>query len=104
MSAGDTSGAAGARQGRDHMLDERLEDDFDSTIADKKRAAFDIVSDAMAEAEAEGIEYEIVTQAALFAVMTELVGNYGEQAVADLARRLPDRILNGEYTLVRPLQ
>lgn len=86
------------------MRDDIAMDDFDTSVAEKKRAAFDIVTDAMADAEAEGIEYEIVTQAALFAVLTELVSNYGEQAVAGLAERLPARILNGEYTLVRPLQ
>lgn len=86
------------------MRDEIAMDDFEGSVAEKKRAAFDIVTDAMADAEAEGIEYEIVTQAALFAVLTELVSNYGEQAVAELAERLPARILNGEYTLVRPLQ
>ncbi|KPL52033.1 MULTISPECIES: hypothetical protein [Hyphomicrobiales] len=86
------------------MLDERKADEVETTVADKKRAAYEIVADAMAEAEAEGIEYEIVTQAALFAVLTELVGHYGEAAVAALAGRLSDRIMAGEYTLVRPLQ
>ncbi|MEJ1157842.1 hypothetical protein [Prosthecomicrobium sp. N25] len=79
-------------------------DDAADSIADKKRAAFDIVSDAMAEAAAEGIEYEIVTQAALFAVFTELVSAYGEAAVADLAKRLPDRIMGGEYSIPRHWQ
>jgi hypothetical protein len=79
-------------------------DESAEIIAEKKRAAFDIVTDAMAEAEAEGIEYEIVTQAALFAVFTELVSSYGETAVADLAKRLPDRIMGGEYTILRKLQ
>ena len=86
------------------MLDEGTIDEAAEAIADKKRAAFEIVSDAMADAEAEGIEYEIVTQAALFAIFTDLVGTYGESAVADLARLLPDRIMGGEFTLTRRLQ
>lgn len=90
--------------GRNEMLDERSVDEFDPTIDDKKRAAYEILTDAMAEAEAEGIEYEIVTQAAIFAVFSELVATYGEAAVAELARKLPDRITGGEYTLDRILQ
>ena len=86
------------------MLDEGTIGEAAEAIADKKRAAFEIVSDAMADAEAEGIEYEIVTQAALFAIFTDLVGTYGESAVADLARLLPDRIMGGEFTLTRRLQ
>lgn len=35
------------------MLDERKADEVETTVADKKRAAYEIVADAMAEAEAE---------------------------------------------------
>lgn len=86
------------------MLDEKLADDFEPSIADKKRAAFEMVSDAMAEAEAEGIERDIVTQAALFAVFTDLVGTWGEVAVASFTERLAERVLEGEYTIARRMQ
>lgn len=86
------------------MLDEGTIDEAAEALAEKKRAAFEILSDAMAEAEAEGIDYEIVTQATLFALFTELVGTYGEAAVAEFARRLPQRIEDGEFTLDRRLQ
>jgi hypothetical protein len=87
------------------MLDENLiAEELDWTIADKKRAAFEIVSDAMADAEVEGIEHEIVVQAALFAVFTDLVSCYGEEAVAELAEKLPIRLRGGEFTLQRSLQ
>jgi hypothetical protein len=86
------------------MLDENVIYDGDATIADKKRAAYEMVTDAMAEAEAEGIEYEIVTQAALFAVLTDLVSTYGEVAVAGLAEGLPQRLIAGEFTIDRRLQ
>ena len=87
------------------MLDETaILDDLDWTVADKKRAAFEIVSDAMAEAEVEGIEHEIVAQAALFAVFTDLVTCYGEEAVAELAEKLPARLRGGEFTIDRILQ
>lgn len=87
------------------MLDETLQsDEMEWTVADKKRAAFEIVTDAMADAEVEGIEREIVVQAALFAVFTDLVTCYGEEAVAVLAEKLPTRLRGGEFTLDRSLQ
>lgn len=86
------------------MLDETTVRDVESTLAEKKRAAYEMVADAMAEAEAEGIERDIVTQAALFAVVTDLVSTWGEVAVADFVERLTDRVLAGEFTLERPLQ
>lgn len=86
------------------MLDEIAASDVEKTIAEKKRAAYEMISDAMAEAEAEGIESGIVTQAALFAVLTDLVSTYGEVQVADFVERLTDRVTAGEFTLHRPLQ
>lgn len=86
------------------MLDETLLHDLDLSVADKKRAAYEMITDAMADAEAEGIEPAIVTQAALFAVFTDLVSTYGEAAVAELAERLPQRLLSGEFTIDRRLQ
>ena len=86
------------------MLDEALDDDVDLTIADKKRAAFEMLADAMADAEAEGIERDIVTQAALFAALIDLVSAFGEEAVAEFATRLPDRVRNGEFSVDRILQ
>jgi hypothetical protein len=85
------------------MLDETI-GDVETTIAEMKRAAFELVSDAMAEAEAEGIERDIVTQAALFAALTDLVQVWGEIAVSRFAESLPERILAGDFTIHRPLQ
>ncbi len=86
------------------MLDEIATSEVEKTIAEKKRAAYEMITDAMAEAEAEGIESGIVTQAALFAVLTDLVSTYGEVQVADFVERLTDRVTAGEFTLHRPLQ
>ena len=92
------------RDGKTGMLDETMASDVEPTIADKKRAAYEMIADAMAEAEAEGIERDIVTQAALFAVVSDLVGTWGEVAVADFVERMVDRVLAGEFTIHRPLQ
>lgn len=93
-----------ARDFETNMLDEILPTDVESSIAEKKRAAYEMVADAMADAEAEGIERDIVTQAALFAVMTDLVSTYGEVAVADFTEKLTDRVLEGQFTLDRRMQ
>mgnify|MGYP003338475750 FL=1 len=86
------------------MLDEMVTSDVETTIAEKKRAAYELIADAMAAAEAEGIERDIVTQAALFAVLTDLVSTWGEVAVADFTERLTERVLEGGFTLDRRLQ
>jgi hypothetical protein len=86
------------------MLDETKAWDVEETLTEKKRAAFELIADAMAEAEGEGIERDIVIQAALFAVVSDLVSTWGEVAVADYFERMVDRVLAGEFTLDRPLQ
>lgn len=86
------------------MLDETMARDVETTLAEKKRAAYEMIADAMAEAEADGIERDIVTQAALFAVACDLVSTWGEVAVADFFEGMVDRILAGEFTLDRRLQ
>ena len=86
------------------MLDEMQAETTELGLSELKRAAFEIVTDAMHEAEAEGIEREIVTQATLFAALTDLVGRFGEEPVAEFARGLAIRIERGEFTLDRTMQ
>ncbi len=86
------------------MLDETSLHEIEPTLAEKKRAAYEMVADAMAEAEAEGIDRDIVAQAALFAVVSDLVTTWGEVEVADFVERMVDRVLAGEFTINRQLQ
>lgn len=86
------------------MLDETSLHEIEPTLAEKKRAAYEMVADAMAEAEAEGIDRDIVAQAALFAVVSDLVATWGEVEVADFVERMVDRVLAGEFTINRQLQ
>ena len=78
--------------------------DDDKLIAEKKRAALDLVLDAWCLGLEKGIDGEILAHAALFAALSDLIDLYGEDAVATLAARLPQRIHNGEFTLVRQMQ
>lgn len=76
----------------------------DNVIAEKKRVALSYLIEAWDEAIAEGIDSEILAHAALFAAFSDLVTTYGEDAVAGLAERLPERIRASEFTLSRCIQ
>jgi len=73
-------------------------------IAEKKRVALSYLFEAWDEALAEGVDSEILAHAALFAALSDLVQTYGEEAVAGLAERLPERIRASEFTLARQVQ
>ena len=73
-------------------------------IAEKKRVALSYLIGAWDEAVADGVDSEILAHAALFAALSDLIGTYGEDAVATLAERLPERIRSGEFTLGRTVQ
>jgi hypothetical protein len=73
-------------------------------IAEKKRVALTYLIEAWDEAVAEGVDSEILAHAALFAALSDLISTYGEEAVAGLAQRLPERIRAGEFTLDRQVQ
>jgi len=76
----------------------------DNQIAEKKRLALTYLAEAWEAARAEGVEPEILAHAALFRAFAELVETYGEDAVAGLAARLPERIKAFEFSLQRSMQ
>lgn len=76
----------------------------DLAIAEKKRVALTYLSEAWDEAVAEGVDSEILAHAALFAALSDLISTYGEEAVAGLAERLPERVRAGEFSLEKSVQ
>jgi hypothetical protein len=68
------------------------------SAADARRAALGYVSEAFAEALLDGIDVDSFADAALCAAFRELVAAYGEEKVACLAERLPDRVRHGEFS------
>jgi hypothetical protein len=66
---------------------------------DQKRAALSYLNEAWAEARHDGVDGDCLAQASLFAALAELVGTYGEDAVADYLEGIPSRVRNGEYSL-----
>ena len=63
-----------------------------------KQAALSYVTEAFAEAELDGLDSDYMAQAALFAAFMELVATYGEEAVAQYAEGLPDKIRGGGFS------
>ena len=70
----------------------------------RKQAALRYILDAWEEALHDGIEPEMLANAALFAALADLISLYGEDAVAKMTGGLSRRIHHGEFTLKRTPQ
>jgi len=70
----------------------------------ERQLALEYIAEAWNSAEADGLNGEALSHAALFAAMATLVKRYGEETTADLIGRLPDRIRAGEYSLDKSIQ
>lgn len=70
---------------------------------DVRYRALGIMLGAWEEGTEAGIETEYIAYAALFTALTELVTEYGEADVADMAQGLAERIKQGEFTLYKRL-
>jgi hypothetical protein len=66
---------------------------------EQKQAALSYLNEAWAEARHDGVDGDCLAQASLFAALAELVGTYGEDAVAEYLEGIPSRVRNGEYSL-----
>jgi hypothetical protein len=66
-----------------------------------KRAALAYLDEAFAEARHDGLDADSIAHAALFAAWSDLVGRYGEEAVAKFAEGVADKIRQGSYSPVR---
>ncbi|MGH6681489.1 MAG: hypothetical protein ACREDL_21740 [Bradyrhizobium sp.] len=71
---------------------------------EQKQAALSYLNEAWAEARHDGVDGDCLAQASLFAALAELVGTYGEDAVATFVEGLPVRVRNGEFSVSLPKQ
>lgn len=78
--------------------------DSSTALDEQKQAALRYIMEAWEEALYDGIEPEMLANAAFFAALTDLVSSYGEDAVAKMTEGLPRRLHNGEFTLHRVTQ
>ncbi len=67
-------------------------------------AALRFMLEAWDAALEEGVDPDLLANAALYAALTGLVHAYGQEAVATLTSGLPERIREGEFSTVRCLQ
>jgi len=81
------------------MNNDTLNRTEDEAFAADRRAALGFVAQAFEEALMSGLEGDSFAHAALFTAFQELVGVYGEEAVAQFAENLPRRIRHGEFTI-----
>jgi hypothetical protein len=66
---------------------------------EQKQAAVTYLSEAWADARHDGVDGDCLAQASLFAALAELVGTYGEDAVATFVEALILRVRNGEFSV-----
>lgn len=71
---------------------------------DQKQVALRYILEAWEEALRDGVEPEMLANAALFSALSDLIQIYGEDAVASMTSNLSRRIQNGEFTLRKVIQ
>lgn len=71
---------------------------------EEKHVALRYILDAWEEAVYEGIDPDCLATAAIFAALSDMIGTYGEEPVAVMCERLPQRIRAGEFTLLQTKQ
>ena len=68
---------------------------------DESLRALNCILEAWEAGASTGVKPELIAYAAIYAALSDLVSSYGEEAVAELAGGLVDRVRSGEFTLYR---
>ena len=71
---------------------------------EEKHAALRYILDAWEEAVFDGLDPDCLATAAIFAALSDMIATYGEEPVADMCARLPERIRMGEFTVSKTKQ
>ena len=79
--------------------------DLDEMIArEKKLVAIEYQNEAWADGISEGIEPEILAEAAFTTALTELMRSSGEDSALDLIEKMREQIIAGTFLQNRVLQ
>ncbi len=81
-----------------------LDDDVEYPAQEAKQAALRYILDAWEEAVYDGLDPDCIATAAIFAALSDMIATYGEEPVAVMCERLPERIRNSEFTVSRTKQ
>jgi len=74
------------------------------SATEAKHLALRYILDAWEEAIYDGLDPDCVATAAIFAALSDMISTYGEEPVAVMCARLPERIRAGEFTLAKTKQ
>lgn len=78
--------------------------DLDELIAEEKKlAAIEYQNEVWADGISEGIESEILAEAAFATALTELIRDAGEDAALVLIEKMKEQIIAGGFLSTRPL-
>lgn len=69
------------------------------TIEEQRAAALDCLLDAWDAALEKGISSDALARMAVFAALTDLIDQHGEEMALEMVESLPARIKAGEFTL-----
>ncbi len=72
--------------------------------SEAKHAALRYILDAWEEAVYDGLDSDCIATAAIFAALSDMIATYGEEPVATMCARLPERIRLGEFTVSKTQQ
>jgi predicted YcjX-like family ATPase len=72
--------------------------------AEAKHLALRYILDAWEEAVYEGLDPDCIATAAIFAALSDMIASYGEEPVAVMCEKLPDRIRTGEFSVAQTKQ
>ena len=64
-----------------------------------KQMALRYILEAWEEAIYDGLDPDAIATAAIFAALSDMISTYGEEPVAVMCERLPERIRSGEFTV-----
>ena len=64
-----------------------------------KQMALRYILEAWEEAIYDGLDPDAIATAAIFAALSDMIATYGDEPVAVMCERLPERIRSGEFTV-----
>jgi predicted YcjX-like family ATPase len=77
---------------------------YHALAKDEKQAALRYILEAWEEAVYDGLDPDCIATAAIFAALSDMIASYGEEPVAVMCERLPERIRLGEFTVSKTKQ
>ncbi len=87
-----------------HMLKSSVKPAANSMTSEAKHLALRYILDAWEEAVYDGLDPDCIATAAIFAALSDMIASYGEDPVAMMCSRLPERIRAGEFTVSKTKQ